>query len=475
MKKHALAIGVTFFLLSGCLGIAPAAIENATMSQDVQVTLTSSQVIVNGNKVEFTAYNINGNNYFKLRDIAAALNGSAKQFDIRWDEANNTIELLTNEPYTPGGGEVSDSGGPGTLTTVLSSVKLLIDGVPAEITAYNINGNHFFKLRDLGKAINFSVSWDAVLNRISIDSSKIYPELTDESIYGKQAYAYVEYIQNNLDRRVVGTQREKDTVEFILAELEDAGYASDQLEIQRFSFITKEGVAYDSQNIIVSKHGKNAKVIVVGAHYDSIDTYGVDDNGSGIAVLLETANRLKDAELPYSLQFIFFGAEEVRPIGQGSFDYVNSLSDEERQNILLMINLDSLLAGDKQYLFGGKYQSNGNVTDLWAAEQTKEIADDLGLEMILLPAMDPSYDGPSDRSDHIHFRNLGIPYVFFWAGNMELLPIGDLRQTEALGKILHTENDNLYVINEFFEGRAQARLKNYALLLDVVLKNFTAA
>lgn len=474
MKKHAFAMGITFFLLSGCLGIAPAATQNATVSKDVQAAPTSSQVIVNGDLVEFTAYNINGNNYFKLRDIAASLNGSAKQFDIHWDEANSTIELIMNEPYTTAAGALPDSSATGTRIAVLSGVKLFISGVPAEITAYNIDGNNYFKLRDLGKAIHFGVSWDADLNRISIDPSKSYSETPDGSLYGKQAYAYVEYIQNHLGRRVLGSPKEKETMEFILTELKEAGYASDQLEVQNFQFTTKDGISHESQNVIVSKRGKDERVILVGAHYDSIDTYGVDDNGSGIAVLLEAAYKLKNAELPYTLQLVFFGAEEVRPIGQGSYHYVNSLSEEERKNILFMINMDSLLAGDKQYIFGGQYQSKGSVTQLWAAEQTKEIAEGLGLEMILLPAMDPSYDAPSDRSDHIHFRNLEIPYVFFWAGNMELLPIGDLRQTELLGKILHTKNDNLYVINEFFEGRAQDRLKNYSLLLDAVLKNFKA-
>ncbi|MGO4119405.1 hypothetical protein ACEQ6C_40435, partial [Rhizobium ruizarguesonis] len=43
---------------------------------------TDSKVLVNGKTISFEAYNINGNNYFKLRDFAAAVNGTEKQFEV---------------------------------------------------------------------------------------------------------------------------------------------------------------------------------------------------------------------------------------------------------------------------------------------------------------------------------------------------------------------------------------------------------
>ncbi len=41
-----------------------------------------AKVHVDGEKIGFEAYNIDGYTYFKLRDIAQALNGSDKQFEI---------------------------------------------------------------------------------------------------------------------------------------------------------------------------------------------------------------------------------------------------------------------------------------------------------------------------------------------------------------------------------------------------------
>jgi hypothetical protein len=56
---------------------------------------TSSTVLVNGSPVAFDAYNINDYNYFKLRDIGAALD-----FGVDWDGERNTIVIDTDKGYT---------------------------------------------------------------------------------------------------------------------------------------------------------------------------------------------------------------------------------------------------------------------------------------------------------------------------------------------------------------------------------------
>ena len=55
---------------------------------------TSSKIYLDGKEVSFQAYNIEDNNYFKLRDIGKAFN-----FGVDWDGANNTIVLDTAKPY----------------------------------------------------------------------------------------------------------------------------------------------------------------------------------------------------------------------------------------------------------------------------------------------------------------------------------------------------------------------------------------
>ena len=56
---------------------------------------TSSTVYVNGKAVKFESYTINGNNYFKLRDI-----GQLFDFGVEWDGSRNAIMIDTNKVYT---------------------------------------------------------------------------------------------------------------------------------------------------------------------------------------------------------------------------------------------------------------------------------------------------------------------------------------------------------------------------------------
>lgn len=134
---------------------------------------TASTVYVNGTQVAFDAYNIAGNNYFKLRDLAFILSGSEAQFEVGWNAAANSIQLTTRKPYTPVGGEMSAGSKINQIGKPTKSA-LYLNGARADFTAYNINGNNYFKLRDIGQAINFSVEWDAARRCITIDTSLPY-------------------------------------------------------------------------------------------------------------------------------------------------------------------------------------------------------------------------------------------------------------------------------------------------------------
>ena len=134
---------------------------------------TSATVLVNGQSVAFDAYNINGNNYFKLRDLAYTLSGTVKQFDVGWNGAENAISLTSGRPYSAVGGEMSGKGSDSQRATPTNST-IYIDGKEDKFTAYSIGGNNYFMLRDIGIAFDFSVSWDGMKNTVAIDTSKGY-------------------------------------------------------------------------------------------------------------------------------------------------------------------------------------------------------------------------------------------------------------------------------------------------------------
>ena len=150
------------------------------IAQTVTAKPTTSTVLINGQNMAFDAYNINDNNYFKLRDLAYAINNTEKQFAVDWDAANNAISLISGQSYTVVGGEMTGKGD-GAKVVMPTDSKIVINGTEAKLTAYYIEGNNYFKLREIGEAIDFGVHWDGVNNTIIIDTKKRYESETSQA------------------------------------------------------------------------------------------------------------------------------------------------------------------------------------------------------------------------------------------------------------------------------------------------------
>lgn len=105
--------------------------------------------------------------------MAAVFSGTEKQFEVNWDNDKKAINLISNSPYTAAGGELTLGDGKEKLAVLNTSV-IYKDGKSVKLTAYNINGNNYFKLRDICKAFDIGVTWDGGTNTILLDSSKEY-------------------------------------------------------------------------------------------------------------------------------------------------------------------------------------------------------------------------------------------------------------------------------------------------------------
>lgn len=66
-----------------------------------------------------------------------------------------------------------------SLMAERSSQPIYVDGQQVELEAYNIGGNNYVKLRDVGKAVGFNVSWDG--SAVQIDSDAPYEDDTKAS------------------------------------------------------------------------------------------------------------------------------------------------------------------------------------------------------------------------------------------------------------------------------------------------------
>ena len=118
------------------------------------------KVTLNGAKADLAAYTINSSNYFKLRDLAKALDGLNTNFEVKWNAAQQRIDLTSKTAYTAVGGEQAALPA-GNKAASLTNASVYLDGKPLNLTAYSIGGNNYFKLRDLGDALGFGVDWNA--------------------------------------------------------------------------------------------------------------------------------------------------------------------------------------------------------------------------------------------------------------------------------------------------------------------------
>jgi len=106
--------------------------------------------------------------------------------------------------------------------------------------------------------------------------------------------------------------------------------------------ITVDNVIAESQS------GDPNNVVMAGAHLDSVPRGpGINDNGSGSAALLETAEQMAKVNPRNKVRFAWWGAEEAGLVG--STAYVTGLSQAEQDKIALYLNFD--MVGSPNYVF----------------------------------------------------------------------------------------------------------------------------
>ncbi len=164
------------------------------LAEGPSVVLSPQNLRVDGKRIDCEKYNIDGSNYFKLRDIAYLVSGTGSQFSVGWDGEKNVIRVVTGEAYEPNGSELDLSGGDKSESARPSTQTLLINGVErGDLSAYNIGGNNYFKLRDLGEALGFRVDYDKPSNTAIVVSrtwSRPVEWLTEETIFNQDGAAF---------------------------------------------------------------------------------------------------------------------------------------------------------------------------------------------------------------------------------------------------------------------------------------------
>ena len=147
--------------------------------------------------------------------------------------------------------------------------------------------------------------------------------------------AFEEIAQQNGGNRAVGTAGGLASAQYILDQAKKAG-----LHAQMLPFENREKTV--GQNIVIEIEGQSKDTaVIVGAHYDSVKMGpGINDNASGVAVLLALLQDYakQNVKPKHTLYLAFWDSEEVGIAGSQAF--VKSLSEQQLQGIQAYINVD---------------------------------------------------------------------------------------------------------------------------------------
>jgi hypothetical protein len=284
-----------------------------------------------------------------------------------------------------------------------------------------------------------------------------------DSDFGGIARGHIEAL-TAIGARVSGSDKERAAGQYIIDTFTQLGYTP---ETQSFSAWDEDSYEFTSRNVIAAKQGNSAREIIIGAHYDSgNESLGADDNASGVGVMLEVAAQVAKIETPYTIRFIAFGSEENDL--DGSYYYAGTMGQPARDNTIVMVNLDSLAAGDNLYV----YSDEGG--DAFLRDWVLTWAGDNGQPLQTIRNVDLEDDGYV--ADYGAFVDQGIPYIYFEATNWTLGDQDGYTQVDPqygdAGYIWHSQYDNLAYLDATFPGRVNEHMRIFVSALYAICTEF---
>lgn len=138
------------------------------------VKATTQKVKLDGKDVVIYGYNIDGYNYFKLRDLAAVLKDTKAKFGVEYKDAMVTLTKGADYKVAESDQKEVKAESKGMLT----NDKVMVGDKALTATAYKVDDSNYYKLRDLGEALGFVVMYDKATNSVSLWSDKDRTEKT---------------------------------------------------------------------------------------------------------------------------------------------------------------------------------------------------------------------------------------------------------------------------------------------------------
>ena len=272
--------------------------------------------------------------------------------------------------------------------------------------------------------------------------------------FGEYAIYYLEQISRI--PRVSFSDGEVYTADYLRRLLRDFGYDTifEEISFPEDTVLNFTQGYYLSHNIIATKKGASDLEVIIGTSYDSEDVNGSTgfEGATGVSVLLEIAERVKDMSFPFTLKFVLFGSGKNGEIGPTH--YVSTRSQDELNNIMYFLDITSLGSGKNLYIYG----NSGNKG--FVRDELLALSKDLKIDLFT-PEGNLEEGIPfgvwNDIGDHVAFKYSNVPFGKIEATSLESLDemygLPDDPTGEGVGIIEGSSNDNYdYVMNNFIDN-----------------------
>lgn len=154
---------ITLALAASLVGTTAYAAEKR---EKVQAIPIHQEVVFDGNETVMMGYNINGNTYFRLREVALNITDHIENwehhFHIYYDKDLNSIDLIRNANFVPMTYNKEYTVGTEIKEGIRSNARLTVNGSVLDtdqIKGYVIDGYTFYKLRDLATIATLDIEW----------------------------------------------------------------------------------------------------------------------------------------------------------------------------------------------------------------------------------------------------------------------------------------------------------------------------
>lgn len=302
--------------------------------------------------------------------------------------------------------------------------------------------------------------------------SPLYAAAKEGHFAGQQ----LRHIATYFPGRMAGSPAEILNADYLQQQFRQWGYESNKRDYTaRYQYKSQDGHLSNrsvvATSVIAARAGAVPQQIVILTQADTwlpqsdadrqknrggLTLQGVDDNASGLGVMLELAERLKTTPLHYSLRFVALSGGALH----GEEDYLARMKPEEKKNTLLVIKLSNLITGNKLWI------NSGANTPEPVARQTRDRA--LALARAAhIPAATLGKAVKNEPATEI-FDKAGIPLLSVRAASWD-----------KKGRALRTTNahfpqgscqqqvscDNLAWIDRWLPGRIESRTRDGVKIL----------